>query len=61
MDCSLVQLRPEAGVDLMEFGRGCLVKLSLLVRGRASGEGDWVIDWSCEGKEERRGKSLTMI
>ena len=26
-----------------------------------SGEGDWVIDWLCEGKEERRGKGLTMI
>jgi hypothetical protein len=51
----LLLLQLEVAVDLMKilgvFGR--LSPSSAARRWR----GDWVLDWLCEGKEERRGKA----
>lgn len=56
----LSPLRLEAAVDLMKiFG---VVETAVALVGSAPVERrNWVIDWSCEGKEERRGKSRAMI
>lgn len=56
----LLLLRLEAAVDLMKF-LGFVWTAAALWRKQVSGEGDWVLDWLYEGKEERRGKSRTMI
>jgi len=56
LDCKAVAvLRLDAAVDLMKF-LGFMGRLLPSLCSAFGGERVWVLDWLCEGKEERRGK-----